>query len=153
MAMTTSTVFLKSRFEHKLINLGGKCYHHSCSSSYLLDFIKPAATMMPKENTMSFATATASFQPISSQPTDDNLTALWEILYPLLLEIPYDELGTHNLIGIIKATASYMATWGAAFPIPVCPPTYPIIANDVTPVVCARAKAEHVVLVWDYASS
>ena len=108
--------------------------------------------MKPEEITTSFATAAASFQPIVGKPTDDDLTALREILYPLLLEIPYDEPGTHNLIGLIEPTTSYIATWGAAFPIPVRPPTYPVIANDATPVVRARAEAEHAVLVRDYAS-
>ncbi len=79
--------------------------------------------------------AMASFQPIVSQPTDDNLTVLWKILYPLLLEIPYDEPGTHNLIGIIQPMALYTATWGTPFPIPAWPPTYPVIANDAKPVV------------------
>ncbi len=44
--------------------------------------------MTPKEITAAFATATATFQPIVGQPTDDNLTSLREILYPLLLDIP-----------------------------------------------------------------
>jgi hypothetical protein len=107
--------------------------------------------MTPEEITTSFVTAVASFQPIVGQPTDDDLTALHEVLYPLLLEIPYDELGTHNLIGIIKPTALYAATWGAAFLIPIRPPTYPVIANNATPVVRARSKAEHAVLIRDYA--
>jgi hypothetical protein len=107
--------------------------------------------MSPEEITSSFAVAAASFQPIVGQPTDDDLTALREVLYPLLLEIPYDEPGSHNLIGLIEPTTSYAATWGAAFPVPARPPTYPVIANDATPVVRARAEAEHAVLVRDYA--
>jgi hypothetical protein len=108
--------------------------------------------MTPEEITASFATAVASFQPIIGQSTDNNLTALREVLYPLLLEIPYDEPGTHNLIGIIKPTASYTATWGAAFPIPNRPPTYPVIANNATPVVRTRSEVEHAVLVHDFVS-
>ncbi len=108
--------------------------------------------MTPEEITTSFATAVASFQSIVGQPTDNDLTALCKVLYPLLFEILYDKPGTHNLIGIIEPTASYAATWGAAFPVPICPPTYPVIANDATPVVRARSKAEHAVLVRDYAS-
>ncbi len=107
---------------------------------------------MPEEITTSFATAVASFQPIVGQPTDNNLTALREVLYPFLLEIPYNESGMHNLIGIIEPTALYTATWGAAFPIPNRPPTYPVIANDATPVVRARSEAEYPVLARDYAS-
>ena len=74
--------------------------------------------MSPEEITASFSAATASFQPIVGQPTDDDLTALREVLYPLLLEIPYNEPGSHNLIGLIEPTMSYAATWGAAFPVP-----------------------------------
>jgi hypothetical protein len=44
--------------------------------------------MTLKEITASFATAAASFQPIVGQPTDNDPTALQEVLYPLLLEIP-----------------------------------------------------------------
>ena len=48
--------------------------------------------------------------------------------------------------------ASYTATWGAPFPIPARPSTYPIIADNATAVVRARSKADHAVLVQDYAS-
>jgi hypothetical protein len=74
--------------------------------------------MSLEEITASFSVATASFQPIIGQPTDDDLTMLREVLYPLLLEIPYDEPGSHNLIGLIKPPTLYAATWGAAFPVP-----------------------------------
>ena len=66
--------------------------------------------MTPEEITMLFATATATFPPITQQPTDNDLTALGDVLYPLLLDIPYDEDGEHNLIGIIEPTPSYDAT-------------------------------------------
>ncbi len=77
--------------------------------------------MTPEEITALFATAATTFQPIIGQPTDDDLTALRDVLYPLLLDIPYDEDGAHprhNLIGLIEPTGSYTTTWGAAFPIP-----------------------------------
>ncbi len=77
--------------------------------------------MTPEEITTLFAT----FQTIIGQPTDDDLTAIRDILYPLLLDIPYDEAGTHNLIGLIEPTTTYTDTWGGAFPIPQWPPTYP----------------------------
>ncbi len=62
--------------------------------------------MSPKEITALFADASTKFAPILSNPKDDNLTALREVLTPLLLSIPYDKDGTaplHNLIGIIAA--------------------------------------------------
>ncbi len=65
--------------------------------------------MTPEEITAIFATAAAAFQPIVGQPSDDDLTALRDILYPLLLDIPYTEyavddpaLTTHNLVGLIE---------------------------------------------------
>ena len=111
--------------------------------------------MTPEEITTAFATAAAAFPQIVGQPTDDDLTALRDVLYPLLLDIPYDENGPHprhNLIRLIEPTATYTTTWGAAFPIPNRPPTYPAIANDATAVVRARSEAEHAVRVRDYAS-
>ena len=52
------------------------------------------------------------------QPSNDDLTALRKVLHPLLLGIPYDEDGTHNLIGLLEPPAAYAATWGTLFPIP-----------------------------------
>ena len=87
--------------------------------------------MTPEEITALFAEAANKFSPIAGAPTDDDLTALRKTLYPLLLSIPYDEDGTHNLIGLIEPPASYIATWGEAFPVPARPPAYdPAIAAD-----------------------
>lgn len=108
--------------------------------------------MTPEEITTLFATAAAAFQPISGQPTDDDLTAIRDVLYPLLLDIPYDEAGTHNLIGLIEPTTTYTETWGDAFPIPQRPPTYPDVPDAATAVVRARREAEHAILVKDFAT-
>lgn len=108
--------------------------------------------MTPEEITALFATAAATFQSVDGQPSDDDITNLRETLYPLLLDIPYDEGGTHNLIGILEPPTAYAARWGAVFPIPVRPPTYPAIPDDATPVVRARREAEHAVRVKDYAA-
>ena len=110
--------------------------------------------MTPEEITSLFATAATAFQPIIGQPSDDDLTALQDILYPLLLDIPYDDQpgGTHNLIGIIEPTIAYQNRWGAPFPIPARPPAYPAIPNDATAVVRARSEAEHAILVRDFAA-
>ena len=62
--------------------------------------------MTPEEITMLFATAAATFLPILQQPSDNDLTALRDVLYPLLLNTPYDEDGQHNLIGIVEPTLS-----------------------------------------------
>ena len=105
--------------------------------------------MMPEEITALFTTAASTFTPISGQPTDDDLTALREILYPLLLSIPYDEDGDHNLIGLIENPDTYAETWGAPFPIPARPPAYPMVADDASAVVWAHQEAKHASLVRD----
>ena len=108
--------------------------------------------MTPEEITAVFASAAATFTPLTHQPSDDDLVALRDILYPLLLDIPYDEDGIHNLIGIIEPTASYTATWGAPFPIPARPPAYPPVPDDASAVVRARNEAVHAIRVRDFAS-
>ena len=70
-------------------------------------FISSIPNMTPEEITSHFATAAATIQPIFGQPTNDDLQVLRDILYPLLLQILYNEDGTHNLIGILEPTATY----------------------------------------------
>jgi hypothetical protein len=104
--------------------------------------------MMPEEITTLFATAATLFQPIAGQLTNDNLMALCDVLYPLLLDIPFDMDGTHNLIGLIKPMPLYTMTWGMAFPIPLQPPAYPAIADDASAVVRAQCKPNMPSLSW-----
>ena len=100
-----------------------------------------------------FTDAAAQFTPITGNPTDDDLTAIREILTPLLLSIPYDEAGTHNLVGIIKYPAIYLATWLTPFPVPARPTSYDTtIANDATPIVCAHMEAVHAILLRNFGS-
>ena len=83
--------------------------------------------MSPGEIKALFADASAKFAPILGNPNDDDLTALHEILMPLLLSIPYGKDGAaplHNLIGIIKLLAMYLATWHGTFPVPARPACY-----------------------------
>eukprot|EP00804_Cyclotella_cryptica_P026164 CCRYP_009758-RA/>CCRYP_009758-RA protein AED:0.37 eAED:0.37 QI:0/-1/0/1/-1/1/1/685/212 len=115
-----------------LINLVGRFYHHhgALLHTYLDFFTTPPTTPSAphprphtghhllllhhhdtEEITTAFATVATTFQPISGQPSDDDLTEACDVLYPLLLDIPHDEDGTHNLIGLIEPTASYTATW------------------------------------------
>lgn len=115
--------------------------------------------MTPEEITAAFATAAASFQPIVGQPSDDDLTALREILYPLLLDIPYDNLPgaavgqyQHNLVGLIEPNATYAVTWHAAFPIPARLPAYPAVPDDANANVRNRMEAIHKIKLRDYAS-
>jgi hypothetical protein len=114
--------------------------------------------MTPEEITTAFAKAAEIFTPIVGQPNDDDLTRLREVLYPLLLDIPYDDepaiegVYRHNLIGLIEPTIAYTATWHEPFPKPAQPAAYPAIADDATPVVRARSEANHARIIRDYKS-
>jgi len=116
--------------------------------------------MSPDAITALFAEAAIAFTPITGNPTDDDLTALREILTPLLFDIPYDEAGPlvgppfmHNLIGLIEPEAAYIAEWNEAFPRPAKPPAYdPNIAADATAVIRNRMEAAHAVKLADYAT-
>ena len=41
---------------------------------------------------------------------DDDLTALCDVLLPLLHNIDYDMTGPNNLVGLISGVAAYTAT-------------------------------------------
>lgn len=100
--------------------------------------------MSPEEIAATFADLTAKAMPINGTPTDDDLTAFRETLIQILLGIPYDEDGAHSLVGLILPTATYTATYPAAFPRPARPAAYDAtIADDATPVVRARSEAAH----------
>ncbi len=116
--------------------------------------------MSPDAITALFAEAANAFTPIQGNPTDDDLTAIREILTPLLFDIPYDETGptpgrpnVHNLIGLIEPDAAYIAEWNEAFPRPARPAPYdPTIAADATAVTRNRMEAKHSVKLADYAT-
>ena len=73
--------------------------------------------MTPEEIVAKFAHSLDNFEPIDRQPSDTNLTRLREAVAPLLLQIPYSETGSvHNLIGLIRPEAAYVARYGEAFP-------------------------------------
>ena len=75
--------------------------------------------MTPEYIVAKFTTAIDNFEPIMEQPSDTNLTRLWEAVAPLLLQIPYDKTGgKHNLIGLIRSKLAYVARYGKAFPKP-----------------------------------
>ena len=92
-----------------------------------------------------FAHELEKFEPITGQPSDTNLTRLWEAVAPLLLQIPYDETGgAHNLIGLIRPKTAYVARYGEAFPDPKKVGAYdPNIDDNATAVVRARLEAAH----------
>jgi hypothetical protein len=77
--------------------------------------------MMPKAITLLFKEARDSFPPIKGKPTDDDLLSIREILLPILMEIPYDQLGgIHSLTSTLTESGTYAANLGGnAFKRPV----------------------------------
>ncbi len=58
--------------------------------------------MTPEAITLLFREAHEAFPPLEVKPSDDNLTTIRETLLPILMEIPYDQLGgAHSLTGIL----------------------------------------------------
>jgi hypothetical protein len=62
--------------------------------------------MTPDAITRLFKEAYDTFPPLEGKPTDGNLLAIQRTLLPLLMVIPYDQLGgIHSLVAILtKAT-------------------------------------------------
>ena len=89
-----------------------------------------AITLLLKE-------ASDAFPPIDGKPTDDDLLAIREVLLPILMLIPYDQLtAIHSLTGLITSPARYSVDHGTSFPRPKRLPLYDLtIADDATTVV------------------
>ena len=72
--------------------------------------------MSPEDIVTIFAEALERFRAIRGQPTDADLHALREILYPILLDIPYDRTeAKQSLVGIITPDADYIKIYGFSF--------------------------------------
>jgi hypothetical protein len=58
--------------------------------------------MTPNAVTLLFREAREVFPPFKGKPTDNNLTVIRETLLPILMEVPYDQLGgVHSLTAIL----------------------------------------------------
>ena len=101
--------------------------------------------MTPEEIVAKLTTALDNFEPITGQPSDTDLTRLWEAVAPLLLQILYDKTGgKHNLIGLIRPKLAYSTRNGEAFPEPKRVGAYDIdIDDNAMAVVRARREASH----------
>ena len=110
--------------------------------------------MKPDAITALFADASVHFVPFASNLTDDDLTTICEVLTPLLLGIPYDANGRHNLLVLIAQRDKYKAKYSIFFfAWPKCPFLYDDTINaTTTPVVHAHAKAIHMAKLADYAA-
>ena len=95
--------------------------------------------MTPEEIVAKFAHSLEQFDPIVRQPSDIDITRIWEVVAPLLLQTPYDRTGAvHTLTGLIRPEATQITLYGAAFLKPTRVGAYDTsIDNDAT--VVARA--------------
>ncbi len=111
--------------------------------------------MTPDAIARLFKEAYDTFPPLEGKPTDDDLLAIREMLLPLLVVIPYDQLsGLHSLTDILTEAAKYETEHGnAKFVSPACLPLYDKnIADDATTIVRVRAEAAHKSRLDDHAS-
>ena len=108
--------------------------------------------MMPEEIVTLFAEALEGFEPIAGQPGNVNLQRLSEVLFGLLLPIPYDnEEGKQNLVGLLMETAKYRSIYGRDFVRPTRLKAYPAtVTEDTKAVVYQKLEAEHKAKQRDY---
>ena len=101
--------------------------------------------MTPKDIVEKFSHSLEQFELITGQPFDTDLTRIWEVIAPLLLQILYDETGVvHNLIGLVRPEAAYITRYGAAFLEPRRITSYDFSINDdATAIVHAHIEAAH----------
>jgi hypothetical protein len=111
--------------------------------------------MRPDAITLLFKEVRDTFPPIKGKPTDNDLQLIHKNLLPILMEIPYDQLGgTHSLVGILTDATRYAPNHGSAtFVHPLRLPLYDAtIADNATTVVCVRVESAHQAKLDDYAS-
>ena len=111
--------------------------------------------MTPDAITCLFKEAYDTFPPLEGKPSDDDLLTIQEILLPLLMVIPYDQLnGLHSLTAILTDAAKYEAEHGnKKFVQPYRLPLYDKnITDGATTAVRVHAEAAHKCCLDDYAS-
>ena len=71
--------------------------------------------MTPEAITLLFREACEAFPPLNGKPLDNNLTMIRETLLPILMEIPYNQLGgVHSLTTILTEPGRYAANHGGS---------------------------------------
>ncbi len=69
--------------------------------------------MTPNAITLLFKEARDAFPPIEGRLMDDDLLLIRERLLPILMEVPYDQLGgVHSLTSLITDNVRYAAKHG-----------------------------------------
>jgi hypothetical protein len=111
--------------------------------------------MTPDAITHLFKEAYDTFPPLKGKPTKNDLLAIRRTLLPLLMVIPYDQLGgIHSLVAILTEAAKYKADHGNKKIVrPQRLPLYDdTIADDAMTVVRVCSEAAHKSRLDDYAS-
>jgi hypothetical protein len=111
--------------------------------------------MTPDAITLLFKEARDAFPPLDRKPTDDDLLSIRETLLPILMEVPYDQLGgVHSLTSLIMEDMRYATEHGGnSFKCPVRLPLYDTsIKDDATTVIRVCAETAHKARLDDYAS-
>ena len=111
--------------------------------------------MTPNAITLLFKEARDAFPPLDRKPTDNDLLSIRETLLPILMEVPYDQLGgVHSLTSLIMEDVRYATEHGGnSFKRPVRLPLYDTsIKDDATTVIRVCAETAHKARLDDYAS-
>jgi hypothetical protein len=111
--------------------------------------------MTPNAFTLLFKEARDAFSPIEGKPTNNDLLSIQETLLPILMEVPYNQLGgVHSLTSLIMDDVRYAAKHGGnSFKCPIRLPLYDTsIKDDGTSVVRICAEAAHKACLDDYSS-
>ena len=110
--------------------------------------------MKTTEIQATFVALLDTFEPITGQPTDEDLTRLKFACLSALVPIPFDrELGEHNLMGLLLSDDEYKIrnTNGVIFPSYDRPAIYDkTIATDASFGVRAKAEAIHKAKIEDW---
>jgi hypothetical protein len=110
--------------------------------------------MRPGAITRLFKEAHDAFPPLKGKPSNNDLLAIRETLFPQLMVIPYNQLnGVHSLTAIPIEAGKYEANHGEKIVRPACLPLYDkTIADDAMTVIRICEKAAHKSQLNDYAS-
>jgi hypothetical protein len=110
--------------------------------------------MTPDAIMLLFKEARDAFPLFKGKPTDDNLLSIREMLLPILMEIPYNQLrGVHSFTALLTDPARYVANHGATFIHLIRLLLYDgSIANDATTVIRVGVELAHKAHLNNFAS-
>ena len=99
--------------------------------------------MTPEDVATLSTEASGLFAAIVGQLMDANLHKLHEVLFPILLDIPYDLVeGKQKLVGIISDDTNYNTDYGLSFVRLARKAAYDdTLSKNANNVVCAKAEA------------